>query len=103
MYLSPAPSVDGTVRLWVYRRPLEHMTSLGDEPEIPVSFHRDLVWWVSFLAYSRKDADTHDPDAASRAEAKFAARFGVRTSARVARAAMEMGTNTIYARRFGGA
>ena len=103
VYLVPPPATDGEVLLWVYRRPLAPLAALTDEPEIPEHLHRDLVWWVAYEAYSRKDADTQDADMADRAEAKFTARFGTARSAKVERTIQEMGAKTVYPRRLGGA
>jgi len=42
--------------------PLEDITSTGDELEIPDEYHRDLIWWVLYEAYSKQDADGYDRD-----------------------------------------
>lgn len=43
-----------------YRLPLESLTSISDELEIAEEFHRDLIWWALYEAYSKQDADGYD-------------------------------------------
>lgn len=83
--LVAAPSYDGTLKLAVYRLPLEDMEDNGDEPEIHARHHFALLHWMEHLAYSKRDADAQDQKRADAAEAAFAGYFGVRRDANVQR------------------
>lgn len=83
----PEPTVAGTVRLTVYRTPLEPLTTDNDmaAPEIKAVYHERLKDWVYRCAYLKRDADTLDEAEAARYEARFVAAFGERPTAKVRR------------------
>lgn len=79
MRLSPTPVVDDTLRLSVYRYPLEDMAWSGRnsaEPEIPVQFQRKMLYWAAHLAYEKDEPNTEDQTRSTAFEAKFAREFG---------------------------
>lgn len=79
------PSVAGTLALSVYRLPLNPLEDDDDEPEIPVEHHRNLVDWMLFRAYGKKDSEQYDPQRSADALARFEANFGFRDTADVMR------------------
>ena len=83
--LGVAPTVAQTIRLLVYRRPLNSLVDDGDRPEIDEPLHRYLTHWALHRYYSDQDADTFDANAAAKHEAAFELRFGKRPSASVER------------------
>lgn len=83
--LGVTPTVAQTIRLLVYRRPLNKMEIDDDSPEIDEQLHRYLTHWALHRFYSDQDADTFDPVAAAKHEAAFEQRFGKRPSASVER------------------
>ncbi len=74
--LGPVPSRDGVLHMEVYRLPLKPLVNDGDKPEIHEAHHHQLVQWVLYRAFSRPDADTHDPGRAEKAYAEFERYFG---------------------------
>jgi hypothetical protein len=54
----PIPNSDGSVRLFVYRRPLEEITDLDGTLEIPAYQHLCLLDWVKYKAYLKQDVET---------------------------------------------
>jgi len=90
--LSPVPECDGTLRLTVWRHPLdiEVMDTDADEPAIPVQYHRRLIEWAAYQAYSNKDVEKYDPNSADRALAMFTKEYGERpTVAQLRRLAVD--------------
>ena len=83
--LGIAPTVAQTIRLLVYRRPLNKLVNDGDKPEIDEQLHRYLTHWALNRYYSDQDVDAFDASAAARHEAAFEQRFGKRPSASVER------------------
>jgi hypothetical protein len=79
------PSVDDTLRLQVFRLPMQSIALPGDEPEIAKRLHVRLVDWMMFRAYSKKDAETKDEVKAAEYEAIFTSAFGPRVDANVRR------------------
>lgn len=80
--LYPPPTQDDELILTVVREPLAAMDGdLAREPEIPPRYHRSLIEWMKFRAYSKPDTQSFDPKAAEKAEAKFAAEFGEKSGA----------------------
>lgn len=80
--LYPPPAQDDELVLTVVREPLDEMA--GDpaaEPEIPRRYHRSLIQWMLYRAYSKPDTQSFDKQAAANAEAQFAAEFGERSGA----------------------
>lgn len=71
------------LNLDTYRLPLETITSLNDELEIPEEFHRDLIWWVLSEAYLKQDAEGYDPKKAADYLAMFNSIFGMPVSSEV--------------------
>ena len=76
--LDPIPDAAGTLRMIVWRMPLdnERIERLSDEPPIPEHMHEDLGDWVEHRCYSLADAETRDLNRAADAERRFTARFG---------------------------
>ena len=79
--LITTPDITYTLKLEVYRLPLEAMSSSGDEPEIQRNHHRSLVDWALYRAFSSPDLDTQDMGRANDHLKKFTAIFGNRPSA----------------------
>jgi len=89
----PAPTVDYTLKLEVYRTPLEEMFYPLDpvpdpapdplivSPEIAPAHHRYLLHWALHRAYSRRDVAKADPGEAEKHERKFGRYFGFRSTA----------------------
>lgn len=84
--LGSIPCHAGVLRLEGYRLPLEPMASDAAEPEIPAAFHRHLVQWVLYRAYSKPDSETRDPGRAAAALEEFERMFGPRPDADLRRA-----------------
>lgn len=99
--LAPAPNKDDTLRLQVFRLPLQPLSSDSDNiPEIPARLHIRLVDWMLFRAYSKQDTETADPAAAARAEAAFTSAFGPRIDANARRKQEDRATNGVQFRDF---
>jgi hypothetical protein len=75
------PNTTYTLKLEVYRLPLESMSSAGDEPEIQRNHHRSLVEWALYRRFSQPDIDIQDMGRANDHLKKFTAIFGNRPSA----------------------
>jgi len=71
-----AIDADKKVYFDTYRLPLEDITATSDDLEIPEEFHKDLIWWVLYEAYSKQDADAYDSKRADRYLAQFENVFG---------------------------
>lgn len=65
-----------TLDLKVWRMPLVPLTTLDQEPEIPVQYHRDLIWFVIAEAFGLPDEDTQDTRKADFYMKRFEATFG---------------------------
>lgn len=76
--LDPIPAEADTLRLVVWRMPLdaELIEAGGDDPAIPEHMHEDLLDWVEHRCYSLADAETRDPQRAADAYTRFEAKFG---------------------------
>lgn len=103
--LYPTPTLPATMTVNYSRLPTEDelMVSSGDEPVIPTRYHRDLVWWMLFEAYTLRDADSNDVKRAADAEQKFEQKFGRKPSAKHnthIRATLQ--GKDVYPVRFGG-
>ena len=59
-----------------YRLPIDSITTISDDLEIPEEYHRDLIWWVLYEAYSKQDADGYDKERGLRYLAQFNEAFG---------------------------
>lgn len=79
--LVPVPSVSGTLRLEGYRLPLKALVNDNDKPEIHEAHHLQLVHWALYRAFSKPDADAHDPQRSKEALGRFEAYFGPRPDA----------------------
>lgn len=90
--LSPVPECDGTLRLTVWRHPLdiEVMDTDADEPVIRQQYHRRLIEWAAYQVYNNKDTEKYDPASAERALAMFTKEYGERpTVAQLRRLAVD--------------
>lgn len=96
----PSSTLAGTLILGVYRLPLYPMEDGGDEPEIPLEHRDGLVDWMLFKAWSSKDPEQNDPDAAKIAYDAFEARFGPLETADVMRRRNERRSSTPQYPRF---
>ena len=76
-----SPTAAGTLRLQVFRLPLESLNSDTAEPEINPRLHIRLVDWMLYRAYSKKDAETSDEKKGAEHADDFTMAFGVRTNA----------------------
>ena len=83
--LYPIPNGGGTLRLDVYRLPLNPLEDTSDEPGISEEHHDGLVDWMLYRTWIAKDAEVEDPQRAAQALADFTERFGERPMARVMR------------------
>jgi hypothetical protein len=75
------PSRDGVLRLEVSRLPLTAMSAGTHQPSMPGRYHIDLVQWMLYRAFSRRDSDGFDPNSAAKALAAFERVFGPPSSA----------------------
>jgi len=69
--LYPIPDHDGWIRLYVYRLPLEAVTT-SNEFEIPSFHHMNLLNWVKYKAYMKQDVEAFDTSKAEEFRAAFA-------------------------------
>jgi len=60
LQLYPIPDRDGYLRLFVYRRPLDEITSASSVLEVPSFQHYNLLNWVKHKAYMKQDVETFD-------------------------------------------
>lgn len=67
---------DKTLKLRVQRLPLVTFTSGSQSPEIPIQYHRDLIWYVIATAFDLPDEDTQNTRKADEYMARFDAAFG---------------------------
>ena len=54
---------------------------VNDEPEIAPRYHRSLVNWMLFRAFSKKDTQTQDDRRAAESLALFEQEFGQKSTA----------------------
>lgn len=81
-YRIPAAANNGNfIDFVVVRQPLAEMAGPGDSPEINARYHRALLDWVCYRAYSKKDTETEDEGRALKHLATFEAEFGTREKA----------------------
>jgi hypothetical protein len=81
---TPGPSEDSqilTLRVW--RLPLADLVLDTDVPEIPLSHHEELAYYVAARAYMQPDEDTVNTGLADRYMAEFDKMFGPPMSADV--------------------
>lgn len=76
----PTATTLGTIRMVVWRRPLdaERLEGPDDEPCIPEDQHPMLAHWILHKLYMRKDAETFDRDLSDRHGFLFQQHFGPR-------------------------
>jgi Family of unknown function (DUF6682) len=77
----PTPDASYTANLRVVRLPLNEMNDNEDTPEINRRFHRGLINWMKFKAYSKEDSEARDDQEAGRALALFTEEFGIKSTA----------------------
>jgi hypothetical protein len=65
LQLYPIPDRDGYLRLYVYRRPLDEVTSGSTALEIPSFQHYNLLNWVKYRAFMKQDVEAFDGTKAS--------------------------------------
>src|SRR3546814_4957914 len=75
------PTCDGSLEIEVARLPLRQLVSPEDCPEIPQQYHADIVYWMLYRAWSKRDADAGSEAKAESALAKFASTFGAPSTA----------------------
>lgn len=74
--LNRIPTRAGTLILEVARMPLKELCRPDDTFEIDDRYVPDLIYWMLWRAYSRKDADTHNDNEAQKNLAIFTSIFG---------------------------
>lgn len=67
------PSVDDTIKLIVYRLPLEVIEDEDQPFEIDEQHHRHLLHWMKHLAHLKQDAETYDRGRSDMFRAEFLA------------------------------
>lgn len=88
MDLYPIPEVGGVLHMKVHRLPTKTMSWSRrhlDEPEIEARHHWELVDFMVYLAYQKRDAETENPELATAALERFTVNVGERPSARLLR------------------
>ena len=82
--LYPIPIVDDTIKLIVYRLPLDDLVWANrdwQEPEIPAEYHRKMLHWAAHLAYEKDEPNTLDRNKSDYHRQKFEHEFGPKTDA----------------------
>jgi hypothetical protein len=94
----PIPTTSGSfaLDLDVYRLPSGGMTSDSSYPEIPDEFHDDLVHWICYRAYMKRDTQTLNPKSAAESLALFERAFGPPVDARVRQHQLENPRSTKF-------
>jgi hypothetical protein len=69
----PIPAESQTVAMWVYRMPLNDITTWGQALEIDEHHHRHLLLWMKHLAHLKQDAETYDRGRAEMFRSEFEA------------------------------
>lgn len=92
--LNFVPEADGTLRLGMYRLPIEPMIEDDDVPEVRAKHHAKMIDWALHLGYLKTDSDTFDQGKADRHEAEFIKSFGQRVDANVRRKQQERRRHT---------
>lgn len=78
-----ANDADKIVYLECYRLPVNAIEDADQEFEIPVEFHRDLIWWVLHECYRQQDSDMFNQEKSDYFLNKFNQIFGEPVSAKV--------------------
>ena len=95
------PDADYTIKLSITRRPLSKLIDDADTPEIDEEYHEFLMFQVLYEAYSRRDEDLYDPNAAQMNMLEFTNIFGQKRSAKFMSAVKRHRTGSrVYPRRF---
>lgn len=81
MRLDKIPTRDAVLKIECARLPLKCLREPEDCIEIPDKYAPDLIYWMLFRAYSKKDSDTQDEGLAATNLAIFESIFGKRSSA----------------------
>lgn len=78
--LVPRPAVAGTLRLLVWRSPVEYelldSTDPSAEPVLPQHMHRELKHWAAAQALMNQDAEQHNPQLAGAQLGLFEQAYG---------------------------
>src|SRR3546814_14252435 len=69
------PTCDGSLEIEVARLPLRQLVSPEDCPELPQQYHADIVYWMLYRAWSKRDADAGREAKSDTALAQFASPF----------------------------
>lgn len=83
--LYKTPDAVNTLWMTVIRLPMQDMTDDYDEPEINFRYHEDLLHWVKYRAYLKKDPETLNEAEAAKHLKLFEDRFGHLPDANVQR------------------
>jgi len=95
------PDEDITINLSVINRPETKLINDVDIPEIPEEYHESLLFYVLYEAYSRRDEDLFDPNAAQFNLSQFTEEFGRKRSAKFMATVKSSRSNSrVYPRRF---
>lgn len=85
---TPTATATGNLRLTVARMPLKDMQwalRQTEIPEIEEKYHRDLIDYMQYRAYRKRDAETYKPEISISFLENFTANVGTRPSARIER------------------
>jgi hypothetical protein len=74
--LFPIPTEDQDLHLSVVREPLSEMVNPNDCPEVSGRYHRSLIYWVLYRAYSKKDVEVNEESLSAKNLSLFEAEFG---------------------------
>lgn len=87
LVLHPSPTAEGTLRLTVWRHPLERelMDSDNEEPRIPLAHHEQLAYWACFALYGNNEAEERDEARLQLFLTLFEGEFGKRPDAAMLR------------------
>jgi len=95
------PLEDATINLSIINRPENKLVNDIDIPEIPEEWHEDLLFYVLYEAYSRRDEDLFDPNAAQFNLSQFTELFGRKHSAKFMTTIKSSRANSrVYPRKF---
>jgi hypothetical protein len=76
LHLYPQPVSDGVLKLTVSREPLDTMTMVMDESELPARCHDAIVYGALALAYAVPDPDSESPQRSAKYQSMFDQEFG---------------------------
>ncbi len=75
------PIIAGKLRIECERMPLNKIKSIEDCLELEEKYAEDLIYWMLYKAFSKRDAETFDPKRADQYLARFENVFGPVSSA----------------------